>query len=218
MLIDPTTLGRAQLNELLTGLVAPRPVAWVSTLAPGGSANLAPFSFFNAFSFSPPVLAIGPGRRGGAEKDSLRNIRLTGEFTVSVVTEDLAERANACSGEFAPDVDEWEVAGVRPAPSVDVRPPWVAESPAAFECRLRQIVDLGEAEPANGLVIGSITRIHVRDGVLDGTAPRADALRLVGRMGKTEWCTTRERFLLPRPASADPADVRAQPPQRRSAP
>jgi flavin reductase (DIM6/NTAB) family NADH-FMN oxidoreductase RutF len=200
MLIDPNTLARRELNELVVGLVGPRPIAWVSTVAEDGSRNLAPFSFFNAFCFDPPVLAVGPGMRSGVEKDSLRNLRASGEFTVSVVTEELAERANLSGGDFGPGVDEWTLAGVEPAPSVDVRPPRVAESPAAFECRVRQIVDLGtERAPANALVLGQVTRIHVAEDVLDGLTPLPDRLRLVGRMGGAAWCTTRDRFDLVRP-------------------
>ncbi|MCP9487466.1 MAG: flavin reductase family protein [Gaiellaceae bacterium MAG52_C11] len=215
MLIDPTTLGRQELNRLVNGLVAPRPIAWVSTVGEDGSCNLAPFSFFNAFSFDPPVVAVGPGQRSGVPKDSLRNIRETGELTVSLVDEELAERANLSSAEVDYDADEWELAGVTPAPSVDVRPARVAESPAAFECRVRTVVDLGTAErPANGLVIAMVTRIHVRNEALDGLVPRPDVLRLVGRLGGNLWCTTRDRFALERPTSARVEDVKRDVPQR----
>ena len=91
MIIDPNELDRQALNGLINGLVYPRPIAWVSTVSASGRANLAPFSFFNAFSFSPPTVAIGPGSRQGVNKDTLRNIRETAEFVISVVTEDLAE-------------------------------------------------------------------------------------------------------------------------------
>lgn len=210
MLIDLATLGRSELNRLIVGLVGPRPIAWISTLAEDGTRNLAPFSFFNAFSFNPPVLAVGPGSRVGIEKDSLRNIRATGEFTVSVVTEELAEHANRSSGDFPAEVDEWEVAGVHPAASSDVNPAYVAESPAAFECRVKQIVDLGTPEqPTNALVIGLVTRIHVDDDVLEDFEPQPDRLRLVGRMGGSLWCTTRDRFALPRPRADELGDLLA---------
>jgi flavin reductase (DIM6/NTAB) family NADH-FMN oxidoreductase RutF len=208
MMFDPETLVRGQLNGLIVGLVSPRPIAWVSTLHRDGARNLAPFSFFNAFSFSPPVLAVGPGSRSGTDKDSLRNIRETGEFTVSIVTEALSQRANLSSGDFPPDVDEWGIAGVTAAPADDVRPPWVAESPAAFECRVMQIIDLGnDRERANGLVIASVTRIHVQDDVLDGLVPNPERLRLVGRMGEADWCTTRDRFPLRRPRPSELGDL-----------
>jgi len=210
VLIDPSILTRAQLNSLLTGLVSPRPIAWVSTLAADGSRNLAPFSFFNAFSFNPPVIGIGPGTRAGIEKDSLRNIRVTGEFTVSVVNERLADSANLSSGDFSAQIDEWELAGVHPAASDDVRPARVAESPAALECRVKQIVDLGTPlDPSNALVIGLVTRVHVADDVLDGLVPQPDRLGLVGRMGEAHWCKTRDRFVLERPRRADLESIMA---------
>lgn len=210
MLFDPSRLERVEVNALLLGLVAPRPIAWVSTVAEDGSPNLAPFSFFNAFCSAPPTVGVAPGSRRGVNKDSLQNMRATGEFTVSVVTEELAGRANLSSAEFTADVDEWDVADVHPAVSDDVRPARVAESPAAFECRVTQIVDLGtDQQPTNSLVIGRVTRIHVRDDVLDGYHPRPETLRLVGRMGGPLWCTTGDRFALARPQSADPDQVRA---------
>lgn len=209
MIFDTGTLDRQTLHGLINGLVYPRPIAWVSTLSGDGVPNLAPFSFFNAFSFFPPTVAIGPGSRRGVNKDTLRNIRETDEFVISVVTEDLARLANATSGEFAPEINEWEAFGIAGADCVAVRPKRVAASPAAFECRLLQIIDLGTPEaPTNSLVIGRVLRIHVDDAVLDGVRPRSDALKLVGRMGGSEWCRTTDKFNLKRPESTDPADVR----------
>jgi flavin reductase (DIM6/NTAB) family NADH-FMN oxidoreductase RutF len=209
VIFDPETTERATVHALINGLVYPRPIAWVSTLSASGQPNLAPFSFFNAFSFAPPTLAIGPGSRGGVNKDTLQNIRETGEFVVSVVTEDLARLVNATSAEFGPDVNEWEAIGITGADSVAVRPRRVAASPAAFECRMLQIVDLGSPEtPTNSLVLGRVLRIHVDDSVWDGQRPRSEVLRLVGRMGGNEWCHTTDLFTLPRPGSADPVVVR----------
>ena len=209
MNFDPQTLDRRTLNGLINGLIYPRPIAWVSTLSKDGQPNLAPFSFFNAFSFSPPTVAIGPGSRKGVNKDTLRNIKDTGEFVVSVVTEDLAHLANATSAEFGPEINEWDALGIEGADSEIVKPQRVAISPAAFECRVFKIVDLGEPEtPTNSLVIGRVLRIHVDDAMLDGTRPLSDKLQLVGRMGGPEYCRTRDTFDLKRPDSADPADVR----------
>lgn len=209
MIIDPDDLDRHQRNHLINGLVFPRPIAWVSTLDEAGNRNLAPFSFFNAFSFSPPTVGIGPGSRQGVNKDSLRNIKATGEFVISLVSAALAERANACSGEFGPGVDEWTVAGLTPAPSRDVRPARVEESPAALECKVFQVVELGTAElPSNSLVIGRVTCVHIEDDAMLDGMPQPEALDLVGRMGGDLWCTTRDRFELPRPSSRDPEVVR----------
>lgn len=212
MSLDPSTLDRRERNALMNGIVAPRPIAWVSSIAPDGTRNLAPFSFFGAFSFDPPTIGIGPGSRRGVNKDSLHNIKASGEFVVNLVDRGLAETANACSGEWGPEVDEWDVSGVTPVPSEVVAPARVAESPAALECRVRQVLELGEPERAsNNLVVAWIVRVHFqREDVMDGIHPNPDVLDLVGRMGADEWCTTRDRFTLPRPASRDPEEVAAQ--------
>lgn len=208
MILDPSTLDRRARNGLMNGLIAPRPIAWVSSLAPDGTRNLAPFSFFGAFSFDPPTIGLGPGSRQGVNKDSLSNIKATGEFVVNLVDRRLAEVANACSGEFGPEVDEWEVAGVEPAPSEVVAPMRVREAPAALECRVRQVVELGDQHRAsNNLIVAWVVRIHVADEAMDGVTPLPEVLDLVGRLGGDEWCTTRDRFTLPRPASNDPAEV-----------
>ncbi len=210
MILDPPTIDRRVLNGLMNGLVAPRPIAWVSTIGPDGTPNLAPFSFFNAFSFHPyPTVGIGPGARAGIDKDSLANCRATPELTISMVSEELALNANATSAEFGPEVDEWTVAGVTRAPSRLVAPPRVAEAPAAFECRVLEIVDLGSDElPSNALVIARVVSIYVRDDAIDDDLrPLADVLRLVGRGGGNDWIRTTDRFELLRPSSVDPDEV-----------
>jgi flavin reductase (DIM6/NTAB) family NADH-FMN oxidoreductase RutF len=199
---DPAELDRQRLTALANGLVGPRPIAWVATTGVDGSHNLAPFSYFNAFSAAPFTIGIGPGSRDGANKDSLRNIKATGELTVSVVTEELAPLANLSSTEFDPAVDEWGITGLTKRPSLSIVPPSVAESPAAFECRVLTIVDLGPPEkPTNSLVIARVVLIHVAEPMIDGETLRVDAeaLRLVGRMGGDLYCTTRDRFSLRRP-------------------
>ena len=202
MNVDPRTLARREVHALINGLVAPRPIAWVSSVAADGTRNLAPFSFFNAFSTSPPTIAIGPGSRQGVPKDTQANIRASGEFTISMVGRELAEKANLSSAEVPADVDEWTFAGVTPVASVDVTPERVAESPASFECRVHQVVDLGLAGTAtNALIIARIVRIHVDDALLDGYAPDPDRLDLVGRAGGDLWVSTRKRFELARPSS-----------------
>ncbi len=211
MILDPSKLDRRQRNALINGLISPRPIAWVSSVAPDGARNLAPFSFFGAFSFDPPTLGIGPGSRQGVNKDSLHNIKATGEFVVNLVDRALADSANACSGEWGPEIDEWDVVGVTPGPSDAVAPMRVMESPAALECRVRQVLELGDADRAsNSLVVAWIVRIHLRDeDAMHGIHPRPDVLDLVGRMGADQWCTTRDRFTLPRPATTDPGQIRA---------
>ena len=209
--LDPATLDRKARNLLINGLISPRPIAWVSSLAPDGTPNLAPFSFFNAFSFDPPTIGIGPGSRSGVNKDTLSNIKASGEFVVNLVDRRLAERANACSGEWGPSVDEWEVVGLESAPSSVVAPRRVEQAPAALECKVRQVIELGEPDRAsNNLVIAWVVHVHVVEGgYVDGRVD-SRALDLVGRMGGDEWCTTRDRFELPRPSTNDPDEVAAE--------
>jgi flavin reductase (DIM6/NTAB) family NADH-FMN oxidoreductase RutF len=203
--VDPRALDRRQRNNLINGLIYPRPIAWVSTIASDGTRNLAPFSFFNAFSFNPPTVGVSPGSRRGIPKDTLANIRATGEFVINLVSASLAATANATSAELDPDVDEWHVAGVTSVASEAVAPARVGQAPAALECRVHQIIELGAEEPSNSLVIGRVLRVHVLDGALDEQyLPRAEALDLVGRMGGDLWASTREQFLLPRPSDEQP--------------
>jgi flavin reductase (DIM6/NTAB) family NADH-FMN oxidoreductase RutF len=215
VIIDPASLERRELNSLINGLVYPRPIAWVSTVSADGSRNLAPFSFFNAFSFQPPTLGIGPGSRQGINKDSLRNIKETGEFVVNAVNEEMMETANLTSAEFDPEVDEWGIARIQGEPSETVAPERVAESPAAFEYRVKKIVELGaEDAPSNSLVIGTVLRVHVIDEALfDGYKVRPEALNLVGRMGGPYWVRTRDYFPLARPDSKDPNEVQPEEPE-----
>jgi flavin reductase (DIM6/NTAB) family NADH-FMN oxidoreductase RutF len=202
---DPRVLGRRERNNLINGLIYPRPIAWVSTISADGTRNLAPFSFFNAFSFNPPTIGVSPGSRQGIPKDTLANIRATGEFVINLVSVLLADTANATSAELAPDIDEWELAGVTPVASEMVAPARVEQAPAALECRVHQIVELGADGPSNSLVIGRVLRVHVLEDALDEQyLPRPEALDLVGRMGGEVWTRTREQFILPRPSDEQP--------------
>jgi flavin reductase (DIM6/NTAB) family NADH-FMN oxidoreductase RutF len=202
---DPRGLDRRQRNNLINGLIYPRPIAWVSTIAVDGTRNLAPFSFFNAFSFNPPTIGVSPGSRQGIPKDTLANVRATGEFVINLVSASLADTANATSAELSPDIDEWELDGVTPVASETVAPARVEQAPAALECRVYQIVELGADEPSNSLVIGRVLRVHVLDDALDEQyLPRPEAFDLVGRMGGDLWTYTRQTFLLPRPARQGP--------------
>lgn len=208
---DPATLDRRDITALINGLVAPRPIAWVSTVAEDGTRNLAPFSYFNAFSTQPPTVALGPGSRAGLHKDTLTNVKATGELVVNVVSFELARSANRTSAEFPEHVDEWQLDGLDVLPSETVRPPRVASAPASLECRVHTIVDLGSEEvPTNSVVVATVTRIHVQVAALDGSRVRPEVVDLVARMGGDLWCTTRDRFTLPRPGSADPAEVIAE--------
>ncbi len=203
MIVSPQEVPHRELYNLLLNSVAPRPIAWVSTVSKSGQLNLAPFSFFNAVCVDPPLLAFAPGLRQpkavgveqGEAKDTLRNIRETREFVVNVVTFELAEAMNLTSGEYDASVNEFELAKVTPEPSQIVRPPRVAESPVSFECKLHQILDFSPAPTSSSLVIGEIVSIHINDAhIKDGKLDR-NALDLVGRMGGSgQYTRTTQRF------------------------
>jgi flavin reductase (DIM6/NTAB) family NADH-FMN oxidoreductase RutF len=182
-----------QLYRFLTGAVVPRPIAWVTTLDPGsGVVNAAPFSFFTACCVAPPTVCFAAGSAaGGAEKDTVRNVRAAGEFVVNVVTEDLGAAMNVTATSFPPHVSELAEAGLTPAPSVAVRPPRIAESPINMECRLDRIVELGSGPHTHYLVIGQVVGYHVRDGLID-EQHRIDvrALRPLGRLAGSFYCRT----------------------------
>lgn len=184
-------------HRLLTASVLPRPIAWVSTRSADGIDNLAPYSFFTAVSSDPPVLQFASIGR----KDTVRNIRETGEFVICVTTLELIDAVNATAEYVAPDVDEFTLAGLRREPSAAVAPARVAGSPVAFECRLRSIDEVG-----NGLVVlGDVVHVAVSEAVLgEDDLPVAELVQPVGRLGRNEWAGLGEllRRNLPRPARA----------------
>jgi flavin reductase (DIM6/NTAB) family NADH-FMN oxidoreductase RutF len=207
MITSPSDLLHNELYGILLNSVAPRPIAWVSTVNASGRRNLAPFSFFNAVSVDPPLLAFAPGFRPskhltaseGEAKDTLRNIRETKEFVVNIVTNELAEAMNLTSGEYDPSVDEFEVAKLTAEPSKVVRPPRVAESPVSFECRLYQILTFSPAATGSSLVLGEIVSIRIHDANLKDSRLDRDSLDLIGRMGGLQYCRTTQRFEMVRP-------------------
>jgi flavin reductase (DIM6/NTAB) family NADH-FMN oxidoreductase RutF len=202
MNVRPDQVPYRDFYRILINSVVPRPIAWVSTLN-DGQLNLAPFSFFNAVSVKPPLLAFAPSLRlvdgQSTPKDTLHNIRQTGEFVVNVVTFAVAEAMNLTSGEYDRSVDEFALAKLHTRPSQIVRPPQVAESPVSFECKLERIIDFGIEPPSGSLVIGEIVCVHLEESVVkDGTID-SSALDLVGRMGGLQYSRTTERFELKRP-------------------
>jgi flavin reductase (DIM6/NTAB) family NADH-FMN oxidoreductase RutF len=182
--------------KLLTGLVTPRPIAWVGTRSTDGIANLAPYSFFNVASSDPPTILFCPQMGDGRDdKDSLVNAEATGVFTVSVVSRDLAEHMNASSVGVGPHVDEFELAGVTAVDGDVVAAPYVGEAKAALECRLFEVVRIG----VGAVVLGTVVAIHVDDTALDGTRVLPEVLDTVGRLGGPNYTTTRDRFEMVRP-------------------
>ncbi len=179
-------------------IVAPRPVGWVSTLSADGIANLAPFSFFNAFSQAPHYVAFGIG----PPKDSLRNVQATGEFAINLATWDLREAMNTSSAHVGPEVDEFALAGLEKAPCRLIRPPRVAASPACLECNMHQIVPLpdddGTAE--NFMIIGRVVGVHIDDRFIrDGRVDTA-AMKPIARLGYSEYATVTEAWRMRRPS------------------
>ena len=205
--VQPASLAHKDFYGILLNAVAPRPIAWVSTVSKAGHPNLAPFSFFNVVCTDPPLLGFAPGLRKpvtdsatlGIPKDTLRNVRETGEFVVNIVTYELAEAMNLTSGDYDASVSEFDVARIESAPSKLVRPSRVAASPVSFECKLHQILDFSTGPDGGSLVIGRIVSIHMGDAYLkDGRLDR-DQLDLIGRMGGLQYTRTRQRFNLIRP-------------------
>jgi flavin reductase (DIM6/NTAB) family NADH-FMN oxidoreductase RutF len=213
--VIPSKIAHRELYNILISAVAPRPIAWVSSLSASGQANLAPFSFFNAVCAKPPLLAFAPGMRpprkseaaadeaqghpGVHVKDTLRNIRETEEYVINVVTYELAEAMNLTSGEYDLGLDEFELAKVASAPSNVVRPRRVAESPVSFECRLRQILNFNPDAEGGSLVIGEIVSVHISERHLKEGRIERDSLDLIGRMGGMQYTRTLERFEIVRP-------------------
>jgi flavin reductase (DIM6/NTAB) family NADH-FMN oxidoreductase RutF len=207
MIVSPSDLSHKDLYSILLNSVAPRPIAWVSTVSASGRPNLAPFSFFNCVCVDPPLLAFAPGLRRpkqadaghGEAKDTLRNIREIKEFVVNIVTHELREAMNVTSGEYEASVNEFELAKLTPRGSTIVRPPGVAESPVGFECKLHQILDFSTAPTSGSLVIGEIVSIHMNNEHLkDGKLDR-DSMDLIGRMGGLQYTRTTQRFEMVRP-------------------
>ena len=202
MNVRPDELPYREFYRILISAVVPRPIAWVSTLS-DGHLNLAPFSFFNVVSAKPPLLGFSPSLRlvdgRPAPKDTLRNIRETGEFVVNVVTFAVSEAMNLTSGDYESSVNEFELAKLTTRPSQIVRPPQVAESPVSFECKLNRIIDFGTEPPSGSLVIGEIVCLHFEEEVLKEGRLDPDSLDLIGRMGGMQYSRTISRFELKRP-------------------
>jgi flavin reductase (DIM6/NTAB) family NADH-FMN oxidoreductase RutF len=199
MELDLTGPHREDAYMILAGLVTPRPIALTTTVDREGRVNAAPFSFFNLLGDSPPIVGLCPGDRSpGVPKDTARNVRLTHEFVVNLVDEDLAEKMNLCAAGLPPGENELLHAGLTAIPSSVVTPPRIAEAPASLECRSHSIVEIGD----NRLIIGEVLRVHVREGILDPQTwlIRPGAYLPIGRMQSPYWyCRTRDIFEMQRP-------------------
>lgn len=203
---DMAALAPSDRYKLLTGVVVPRPIAWVTTVSPDGTVNAAPFSYFNVMGSDPPVIVIGVGDREGEAKDTARNIALTRELVVNVVNEETVTAMNVSAGDYAYGIDELAKAGLTSIASVRVRPPRIAESPVHLECTELQTLEIRRTR----IIVAEVVGLHIRGDLVDLARLRVHGQELgaVGRMHGRGWYTrTRDLFELVRPriAGKEPA-------------
>lgn len=191
MTIDPQTMNTPQLQGYLQSAVAPRPIAFASTIDKDGNINLSPFSFFNIFSSNPPILVFSPARRvtNNTTKHTLENILEVPEVTINIVNFPMVEQTSLASTEYAKGVNEFEKSGLTPLPSEKIKPPRVAESPVSFECVVDQVIPLGTEGGAGNLILAKVILIHIREEFLNDTGQLdTTKLDLVARMGANWYC------------------------------
>jgi flavin reductase (DIM6/NTAB) family NADH-FMN oxidoreductase RutF len=197
MQFDLEEIAGSDTYKLLVGLVAPRPIALITSLDEHGHLNAAPFSAYNYLCTDPPIVGIGVTNRTNDRympKDTARNIRRTGEFVVNVVTEDIAEKMNICATDFPAEMNEVELAGFTTVPSAKVKPPRIAEAHAALECREYTTMEIGRSR----IILGRVAAIYVEDRYVDPAGPyiKADELHAIGRMnGLGNYVRTRDAFI-----------------------
>ena len=184
--IDPKIEKTSIVHKYILGAVAPRPIAFASTIDNNGNLNLSPFSFFNAFSANPPILIFSPARRvrGNTIKHTLENVLENKEVVISIVTAEMAHQVSLSSSDFSKGINEFEKAGFTPVKSEKVKPFCVKESPVNFECTVNQVISLGEEGGAGNLVICEILKIHINENILD-SEKNIDPLKLnaLSRLG-----------------------------------
>lgn len=185
--------------KLLIGGILPRPIAWVSSISLKGEVNLAPFSFFTVASANPPILCFNPMYNQDAEaKDTLKNIREQGEFVINTVSASQLEVMNKTCHSVDHNIDEFDYAEIQKTPSDFIAPPRVSDAIVSFECRLNQIVDLGDETLSGHLILGDVIAVHVADdAVYDGKID-SDKLDAIARMSGADYSLTRERIQLSR--------------------
>ncbi len=170
--------------KLLIGSIVPRPIGWVSTVSAAGIHNIAPFSFFNGFGANPVILGFSPMSTNVLpQKDTLANVRAVGEFVINIATEETLVQMDTTGRIYPPEIDEFEVTGLTPVPSHVVKPPRILESPINFECKVFQLVPLGEGDGSATLVLGRAVHVHVSDRVIREGKIDPALLRPVARMG-----------------------------------
>lgn len=190
MIINPGDLKTKDLHQFILGSVAPRPIAFASTIDENGVANIAPYSFFNAFSSNPPIVVFSSNRRvsNNTTKDTLHNIEKTGEVVINMVNYDIVHQMALSSIEYPANVSEFEKAGLTPVPADLVKPFRIKESPVNMECRVREINTLGKEGGAGHLIICDVLRMHIKDEIIDNGRINPHKIDLVGRMGRAYYC------------------------------
>ncbi len=204
MTIDPKEIPAGKMHAWLLGAVIPRPIALASTIDQDGNVNLSPFSFFNCFGSNPPILVFSPSRRGrdNSTKHTYENILQVPEAVIHIVSYAMVQQVSLASTEYPKGVNEFVKAGFTEIPSLWVKPPRVKEAPVAFECRVTQVIPMGEQGGAGNLVICEVLTMHIRDEILDPEG-KIDPVKLdaVARLGGDWYCRVRadSMFKIPKP-------------------
>jgi flavin reductase (DIM6/NTAB) family NADH-FMN oxidoreductase RutF len=196
--LDPSELAIPKIHRYLLGAVGPRPIAFASTIDKEGNHNLAPFSFFNVFSANPPIMVFSPARSGrtNTTKDTYNNVKEVPEVVINVVTYDMVHQMSLASSPFGPDVDEFKKAGFTATDSELIKPKRVAESPVQFECKVNEVVELGDQGGAGNLVICEVVKIHINESILDSNQMiDQKKIDLVSRMGGNWYCRADEKSM-----------------------
>lgn len=196
--IDPKTLTTAQVHKILLTAVAPRPIAFASTVDADGNVNLSPFSFFNVFSANPPILIFSPARRvrDNTTKHTLENVKEVKEVVINIVNYPIVEQMSLASTEYKKGENEFVKAGFTEIPSLKVKPPRVAESPVSFECEVQDVIELGDEGGAGNLIISKVVQIHIDDKYLDENGDLdTKKLDLVARLGGSWYSRVTEESL-----------------------
>lgn len=194
--IDFDALNSRDRYKILASTIVPRPIALVTTLSADGSVNAAPYSFFNVLSADPPIVALGlENNEDGSPKDTAHNIRFSEEFTINLVSADIAPHMDICARPFERGVEELVEAGLQSKPGVRVRSPYIAESPIAFECKRYVALTISRSRE---IVLGQVLYAHIRDGIFDAARVRVDmdAINLIGRLAGPWYCSIDNRFKL----------------------
>ena len=194
---DFAKLSGSDKYKLIIGTVIPRPIALVTTVDENGVVNAAPFSFFNALSGDPAIVAIGVENKANVDfKDTGRNIRVTEQFTVNIVDDAMVEAMNICAVPFSPDVDELKMAGLTAVPGTHVGCPRILQSPVALECKRYLTLAVGKSRE---IILGEVLAAFIRSDSVDPVSKHVDQVRMqaVGRMGGNDYASTKDQFTLP---------------------